>query len=143
MTTGKKLVDEIRAGRATPPPGIATLGLDVTHRWITVQEPGVTTFVWTVDPAYSNLEGAVICSWLIALADQALFFASNSLCNEGESTRMRSLRFEQSANITGGDVTIAARIVDREGAAMTGRCEFELEDGSVAATVDAYILIVD
>jgi len=136
------LVNDIRAGRVVPPSGISTLGLDTTHHWLISVEPGEVTMVWTVDPAYFNLDGAVICSWLIALADQALFFASNAACAEGESTRMRKLRFETEHNITGGDVTITGTITEREDDQMTGSCVFRLEDGRVAATVEAMIQVI-
>lgn len=138
MSTGMELVDAIRAERAKPPSGISTLELDRTHRWLTEVEPGRVVMIWKVEDRYANLEGAVICSWLVALADQALFFASNTICGEGESTRMRDLQFRHLRNIMAGSVTIEAVIDDRVDDDMIGRCSFTTDD-ELAAVVDVRI----
>lgn len=135
MATGMDLVNAIREERADPPSGIRTLGLDRTHRWLTVVEPGHVEMRWEVDDAYFNLESAVICSWTVALADQALFFAGNTLCGEGEGTRMASLGLDCIHNISSGVVTIDARIRERADDRMFGVCDFLLDDGRLAASV--------
>lgn len=70
--TGMDLIRSIKDGAQQPPPGIVALGLDGGDRWIQNFEPGLARMVWEVYPAYFNLEGAVICSWLACLADQAI-----------------------------------------------------------------------
>lgn len=142
MATGMELVNAIRAGEAAPPPGIATLGLDRTHHWITSLEPGRVELVWQVEPAYANLEGAVLCSWLVALADQALFFAAKSLCGEAEETRMSALTFEALENVYAGELAILGVIDDRKADAFSGVCTMTLPDGTVAARVSATISVV-
>lgn len=139
MATGMEFVDLIRSEKSEPPPGIRTLGLDRTHHWITAVEPGHVELVWEVDADYLNLEGSVICSWTTALADQALFFVSNTLCAEGEGTRTADLRIRCLRNITGGKVRIDARV--REPGDDTMFCTAELvgDDASRCAHVTAVI----
>jgi acyl-coenzyme A thioesterase PaaI-like protein len=139
---GMELIDAIRQERSDPPSGIRTLGLDVTHRWLTQLERGRARFTWTVDPAYLNLEGAVICSWTTALADQALFFASNTLCEGGEGTRMADLHLTVFTDMTDGVIDIDASITERVGDRMFGTCTFTREDGTVAARVTAMIDVI-
>jgi len=142
MATGMELIDRIRAGEAAPPSGITTLGLDRTHHWITHLSPGHVVLEWPVDDAHMNLEGAVICPWTAALADQALFLASNTLCGEGEGTRMADLHVRAIRNMTGGTVTIDARIESRAGDRMFCSCDFRLPDGELAAQVSAVIDVI-
>ena len=139
---GMELIDAIRQERSEPPSGIRTLGLDGTHRWLTDLKPGVAEFAWEVDPAYLNLEGAVICSWTTALADQALFFASNTICQAGEGTRMADLHLKVFTDMKEGTVAIRAAITERIGDRMFGLCTFTLEDGTVAAQVTVTIDVV-
>jgi acyl-coenzyme A thioesterase PaaI-like protein len=136
-----ELVAAIRAEKAEPPAGIATLRLDQTHRWITALEPGHVELMWDVQPEYANLEGAVICSWLAALADQALFFASRTLCGEGEETRTRRLSLDYAENVYDGQVTIRADIGRREGSALHGTCVMTVE-GREVVRVDALIDVI-
>jgi acyl-coenzyme A thioesterase PaaI-like protein len=142
VTHGPALIDAIRGERAEPPPGIRTLGLDAAHRWITRLEGGEVDLTWAFDAAYTNAEGAVLCSWTTALADQALFFAATSLCQAGEQTRMGSLSLVCLENITSGPVDIAARVNGRSADRMTGTCTFTLPDGVMAAVVTAVIDVV-
>lgn len=139
MTSGLELVELIRSERAQPPSGIRTLGLDKAHTWIRKVEPGHVELKWEVDADHLNLEGAVICSWIAALADQGLFFASNTLCAEGEGTRMSDLRLSCLRNITGGEVRIDARVRERVDDTMFCTCEFLGEDGLLYAQVTAVV----
>lgn len=142
MTHGPALIDAIRGEKAEPPPGIKTLGLDAAHRWISRLEGGEVDMTWAFDPAYTNTEGAVLCSWTTALADQALFFAATSLCLPGEKTRMALLSLVCLENIISGPVTIAARVPGRFADRMTGTCTFTPPDGVIAAVVTAVIDVV-
>jgi acyl-coenzyme A thioesterase PaaI-like protein len=136
MISGLDLVNAIREERSTPPSGITTLGLDRTHKWLERVEPGHVVMSWLVDDAYLNLEGSVICSWIIALADQALFFAGNTVCQEGEGTRMVELNASMISNISSGTVRIDARIDRRVENRMFGICTFTV-DGALAARITA------
>ena len=142
MSDGMSVIAAIRAEQAEPPSGIRTLGLDVVHRWITHLGPGAVDLEWEVDHAYSNLEGAVLCSWSTALADQALFFAATTLCRAGERTRMAQLTLSCLQNLTQGTVLIAARILPRSGDRLVGTCTFTTDDESVAVLVTAVMDIV-
>jgi acyl-coenzyme A thioesterase PaaI-like protein len=137
MTTGMQMIEAIRAERAAPPSGIRTLGLDLTHRWITDLGPGHVTFAWPVGSDHFNLEHAVICSWTAAVADQAIFFASNTLCGEGEGTRTTDLHLRALHNIGEGVVTVVCRIHDHTTERMFASCDFILADGRLAAQVTA------
>ncbi len=142
MSTGMELLEAIRAERADPPSGIRTLGLDVTHRWITSLSPGRVQFAWPIDDHHFNLEAAVICSWTVAVADQALFFAGTSLCGEGEGTRMADLHLQAIANIESGPVSVDAVIDQRIGNRMFATCTMTLPDGTVAARVVATLDVI-
>jgi len=137
MTTGMQMIEAIRAERAAPPSGIHTLGLDVTHRWITDIGPGHVTFAWPVGAEHFNLEQSVICSWTAAIADQAIFFATNTLCDDGEGTRTTDLHLRALHNIGEGMVTVEARVRDRAPDRMYATCDFTLADGRLAAQVTA------
>lgn len=142
MATGMELVEDIRAERADPPSGIRTLALDGTHRWIRRLEPGRVELEWDIDREHDNLEGAVICSWTTAVADQAIFFAGTSLCREGEGTRMADLRLRCLRNIVDGPVTITSEILDRVDDRMFAICRFVLPGGELAAEVTATLDVV-
>lgn len=135
------MVQDIRDEKAVPPAGISTLGLNVTHRWLTLVEPGHVVLAWPVDPAYFNLEGAVICSWTVALADQALFFAAQTLCGDGEGTRMQSLELTVGVPMTSGVITIDGRVLERSGDILSCVCEMRSSEGDLGATVTASILV--
>lgn len=134
--TGMELIEMIRAGKASPPSGIATLGLDRTHRWDLTVSPGQASFRWAVDERYLNLDDAVICSWLVALADQALFFAGTSLCADGESTRMDQISLRCFEDVKDGDVEFSARIDRRAGDRLFGTCDIAV-GGALKAQVTA------
>jgi acyl-coenzyme A thioesterase PaaI-like protein len=142
VPTGIELVEAIRAGRAEPPPGIATLGLDRTHEWLTAVEPGRVEMVWEVEGRYANLEGAVICSWIVALADQALFFATQTACLPGEGTRMSTLQLECIHNVDAGPLRIVAEVDSRADDRFHGSCVMRTADGELAARVTAVIDIL-
>lgn len=139
MATGLDLVNKIRSGDAAPPSAIITLGLDRTHEWITTCEPGHVVFAWDVDPAYLNIEGNVFCPWIAALADQALFFASNTLCGEGEGTRMADFHLSMISDIAQGTARIDAVIRERVGDRMHGTCDVYDGSGALAGHVVATI----
>lgn len=142
MVTGMQLIDEIRAERAAPPSGIRTLGLDSTHRWIRHLEPGRVELEWPIDRSHDNLEGAVICSWTAAVADQAIFFAGTSVCAEGEGTRMVDLRLTCHRNIVDGPVSVVATVDDRVDGRLHASCRFVLPTGELAASVAATLDVI-
>lgn len=142
MGYGMDLIHDIQNGRAAPPSGIIALGLDGSHQWLTRIEHGWAVMRWPVDATHLNLEGAVICSWTVALADQAMFFASNSVCQDGESTRTADLQLRCLHNIMDGLVTITAQVRDRVDDRLYCTCEFVLDDGRLGAAVTATIDIV-
>jgi acyl-coenzyme A thioesterase PaaI-like protein len=141
MVTGMALIEAIRSETSDPPSGILTLGLGGTHRWLETLGVGRAVFHWPVDDAHLNLEGAVICSWIAALGDQALFFAATSVCGDGEGTRMAEFTTRTMANVTGGTLVIDARINRRVGDRLYGRCTFTSE-GDLAAEVYATIDVI-
>jgi acyl-coenzyme A thioesterase PaaI-like protein len=141
MQTGMDLVNAIRSGQARPPAGISTLGLDSTHEWLTTVEPGHIEMTWDVETRYFNLENAVICSWLVALADQALFFATQTLCGDGESTRMASLQLDCVRSISGGKLKIVARVIERVHDRFYCECTMSTDDG-LGARVSAIVDVV-
>ena len=139
---GMEFIDAIRHERTEPPAGIKTLGLDRTHRWITNLGPGRVELTWPVDPAYFNLEHAVICSWTAALGDQAIFLAATTLCQEGESTRMVEFSVSCLSNLTSGDVRITG-LVDRQVEdRMFASCTFVDDQGQLAARMTATLDVV-
>jgi len=142
MGYGMDLIREIREERAAPPSGIVTLGLAGSHRWLTDIEPGRVEMRWPVDASHHNLEDAVICSWIIAVADQAMFFASNSVCRDGESTRTTDLQLKCLQNITTGVATLVATVRQRVDDRLYCACDVFLDDGGLAATVTATIDVV-
>ena len=142
MTTGPELIDLIRAEKSSPPSGIRTLGLDQTHRWLDSVEPGRVALTWTVDDRYLNLEGAVICSWIVALADQAIFYAGMTLCGENEVTRMVDIRLTTVENINSGDVSIIATVDGRSGDDLLCTCDFRSSEGVLLARIAATVTVV-
>lgn len=141
MTAGMQLIRSIRDGTQTPPAGITTLGLDGGERWIEHFEEGYARVRWQTDPAYFNLEGAVICSWLACLADQAIFYATNTLLDEGEITRVVSLNMTYGEPVVGDEIVIEARVISRDPGGMISEARFT-RDGTLVVLATAVSHIV-
>jgi|GEM_PF-5951850 len=139
--TGAELLQAIIDERAAPPTGITTLNLAGTHRWLTSIAPGRAVFAWPVGSSHHNLEGNVLCSWTMAVADQAMFLAGCGLMGEGETTRMQHFSFSSVQEFGSGVVTVEA-IVTREGAIAHGRCVFTDERGEHLASVLATFAVI-
>jgi acyl-coenzyme A thioesterase PaaI-like protein len=137
-----ELIEAIRAGRGEPPSGIRTLGLDETHRWLDFVEPGHVQFTWAVDDAHRNLEGAVICSWIVALADQAVFLATQTLCADGEGTRMAALELKAVRNVSDGRLSFEARVEARTADRFYCTCRVSSDSEDLAALVTAEVDII-
>jgi acyl-coenzyme A thioesterase PaaI-like protein len=142
MGAGFQLIQSIKDGAQTPPPGISTLRLDGGPKWIESFAPGRAVMHWDVDSAYFNLEGAVICSWLACLADQAVFYATNTLLAEGENTRVASLRMDFIENVVSGRLTIEAVVVGRGADSLVTECRMLLDNGQTAVVATATSRIV-
>lgn len=137
---GAELLQAILDERADPPSGIATLGLAGTHRWLTEIAPGRAVFAWPVGTSHHNLEGNVLCSWTVAVADQALFLAGCGLMHDGETTRMQHLSFSSEQEFGSGVVTVDAT-ARRDGDVVHGRCTVGSGE-QVFATVLATLAVV-
>lgn len=142
MPTGMQVIKSIKDGLQKPPEGIVTLGLDRGQRWIDHFESGFARMVWEADPRYYNLEDAVICSWLACLADQAVFYATNTLVEDGEVTRIRELSMTYLRNISSGRVVIESRVEGRSDNLMFTRVVFLNGEEGPAAMASATTQVV-
>lgn len=137
-----ELIAAIKAGTQVPPAGIVTLKLTGGREWIESFAPGHVVANWDVDPAYYNLEDAVIAGWLACLAEQMVFYATNTLIDEGEVTRTVDFRLTYLENIEKGRVRMEARVDRREGNTMWVDVRFLSAGGALmtkaAATVEVH-----
>lgn len=142
VTAGMDIIQAIKDGTQAPPAGIVTLGLDGGERWIADFGPGHAQVRWDVDPAYFNLEGAVICSWLGCLADQAIFYATNTLLDAGKVTRIATMNMTYGDPVTGGTVLIDARVINHDDGQLISEARFTCA-GKLVALATAVSRIVD
>jgi acyl-coenzyme A thioesterase PaaI-like protein len=130
-TGGMKVIEQIRAGAQTPPAGITTLKLDRGFQWIESVAPGRVVARWTYDPAYDNLENATIAGWIACLAEQVMFYATNTLIEAGEVTRTTDLRLTYLENITKGVIRFEGWVERYADDTMWVECRFTDEAGTL------------
>lgn len=139
---GLQVIEAIKAGAQTPPPGIETLKLDQGWKWIKEIQPGRVVARWDYDSAYDNLERATIAGWVACLAEQAVFYASNTLIDATQVTRTTSLSVELGEPIKSGYVDFEAEVETYENGTMWLACRFRFPDGRLAARASAVVKVL-
>lgn len=130
-TGGMKVIESIKAGVQVPPAGITTLRLDRGFEWIESISPGRAIAKWTYDPAYDNLENATIAGWVACLAEQVMFYATNTLIEAGQVTRTTDLRLTYLENITAGVIRFEGWVETYKNDTMWVECRFTDADGNI------------
>lgn len=138
MTQWTKLLDDIVAGTATPPPMVGALRLPPIEGW----GPGHVWGSWKVDHEMFHAGGAVFGGYLAALADSVVGLAMASLLGDNEWFTTSDLRISFFRPVTGGTLQYAAEVVNR-GRRMA-HCEvvFVNDDDKVAAKATATQVII-
>lgn len=141
MQDGMSVIQSIKDGVQVPPSGITTLKLDRGWEWIESFGEGKAVAHWDIDPAYFNLEDAVIAGWVACLSEQVMFYATNTLIKAGEVTRTVDLRITYIENLTAGRVRFEAEVEKYEHGKMWVEARFYLP-GEVLATKASAIVEV-
>lgn len=133
-----ELLDSIVQGTATPPPCIRTLRVPRIEGW----EPGRVWAKWTPDPDFFHELGAVFGGYLAALADSFVGLAMLSTLKEGEQFTTSDLRYSFFRPVSGGTVTIEAKVVHRGRRMAHVEAVFTNEDGKIAGKATATQVII-
>lgn len=133
-----ELLDSIVQGTATPPPCIRTLRVPRIEGW----EPGRVWAKWTPDPDFFHELGAVFGGYLAALADSFVGLAMLSTLKEGEQFTTSDLRYSFFRPVSGGTVTIEAKVVHRGRRMAHVEAVFTNADGKIAGKATATQVII-
>src|SRR5262245_25197310 len=131
MADGIDVIRAIKAGTQVPPAGIITLKLDLGWKWIDEFSPGKVKAHWEYDPAYDDLENATIAGWVGCLAEQIMFYATNTLIKDGQVTRTIDLRMSYLERIRAGRIGLEASVETYQGDTMWVEAKFRLPDGKL------------
>ncbi|MDP3938642.1 MAG: PaaI family thioesterase [Deltaproteobacteria bacterium] len=138
MPRPSEILDLILKGQGTPPPFVHALRFPKIEGW----EPGHVWAKWEVDRDFFHLFGAVFGGYLAALADQFVGLAMLSTLDEGERFTTSDLRYSFFRPVTGGTLTIDARVVHRGRRMGHVEAIFTTADGKVAGKATATQVII-
>ena len=88
---------------------------------------------WEVDARFFNERNVLIGGFLAALSDHALGMATTSVLEAGEAFTTSDLRTSFFRPVTGGVLTIDARVVHRSRNMVHAEVTFARDDGKLAA----------
>lgn len=137
--SGMKVIQSIKDGVQKPPAGITTLRLDRGWEWIESFGAGKAVANWEVDPAYFDLEDAAIAGWVACLAEQVMFYATNTLIEAGQVTRTVDLRMSYIERLREGRVRLEANVEKYENGKMWVEARFTLPNGDLAVKAAAIV----
>ncbi len=138
MIKPSEVLDSIVQGTSTPPPCIKTLRVPPIEGW----EPGRVWAKWKPDPDFFHDFGAVFGGYLAALADSFVGLAMFSTLKEGEQFTTSDLRFSFFRPVSGGTVSIEAKVVHRGRRMAHVEAIFTNEDGKIAGKATATQVVI-
>lgn len=138
MTWATERLAALVAGRAEPPPVVATLGLGLLDAW----GEGWIRKRWTPQPQLATSDGSLFGGYLAALADQALAFAAMTVAPDDAGFRTLNLRVEFLRVTPAQPLDIEARVTARTRQLITVRAEFRRADGELIAEAGAQQLLL-
>lgn len=138
MTWATERLDELKAGRATPPPIVQTLKLGLLDDW----GEGWVRKSWSPDPALATADGSLFGGYLAALADQVLAFAAMTVVPHDRLYRTMNLQINFLRVGRNHPLTIEARVVAQTRQVITVRAEFRRPDGELIADATAQQLLL-
>jgi acyl-coenzyme A thioesterase PaaI-like protein len=140
---GIDVIRSIKEGVQKPPAGITTLRLDRGWEWIESFGDGRAVAHWEVDPAYFDLEDAAIAGWVACLAEQVMFYATNTLIKADEVTRTVDLRLSYIERLRAGRIRFEANVEKYEDRTMWVEARFFLPNGALAVKAAAIVEVHD
>lgn len=138
MTWATDRLNELKAGRATPPRIVETLKLGLLDDW----GEGWVRKVWRPDAALATADGSLFGGYLAALADQVLAFASMTVLPHDRHFRTVNLQMHFLKLGRDHPLAIEARVVAQTNQMITVRAEFRREDGVLIAEATAQQLLL-
>jgi uncharacterized protein (TIGR00369 family) len=138
MTWATERLDALKAGRAQPPPIVATLKLGLIDDW----GEGWVRKSWSPSPDLATADGSLFGGYLAALADQALAFAAMTVVPHDRLYRTVNLQMNFLKVGRDGPLTIEAKVVARTRQLITARAEFRREDGALIADATAQQIVM-
>lgn len=138
MTWATERLDELKAGRATPPTIVQTLKLGLLDDW----GEGWVRKSWSPDPTLATADGSLFGGYLAALADQVLAFAAMTVVAHDRLYRTMNLQINFLRVGRNHPLTIEARVVAQTRQVITVRAEFRRPDGELIADATAQQLLL-
>jgi len=128
----------VRAGEWEQKPlGLTNLGIR-PEAWLKTVARGHVRYVWPNDGTRDIQPGRVFGGWVGALSDHVVSICMFSALDEGEGFTTQDLQVKLFRPVSGGDITIEARVVNRSRTTGYVEAEWRLPDGKLAAKVLAW-----
>ncbi len=138
MTWATERLDALKAGGADVPPIVETLKLGLLDEW----GAGWVRKSWSPVAALRTAEGSLFGSYLAALADQVLTFATMTVTPADCGFRTLNLQVNFLRIGRQRPLQIEARVVAQTQQLVTVRAEFRREDGELFAEATAQQLLM-
>jgi uncharacterized protein (TIGR00369 family) len=138
MTASTDRLDALKAGTATPPPIVQTMGLGLLDDW----GEGWVRKMWIPKPELKASDGAMFGGYIAALADQVLGFAAMTVIEDGMAFRTINLQVNFARVAAAQPIKIEASVVSRTRQLMTVRATLRREDGDLIAEATAQQLVM-
>ena len=133
MTWATDRLAALKAGEATPPPIVETLGLGLLDDW----GEGWVRKSWAPRAGLETADGSLSGGYIAALADQVLAFAAMTVAPDGKGFRTINLQVNFLRVGRSAPLSIEARVVARTRQLITVRAEFRREDSELIAEASA------
>ena len=137
MTWATERLDQLKAGKAIPPPVVETLGLGLLDDW----GEGWVRKRWEPAPELMNGDGSMFGGYLAALADQMLAFAAMTVIEDPSAFRTTDLQIRFFKLGRAHPLLIEGRVVARSRQLISVEVEFRREDGELIAKATGQQLV--
>jgi uncharacterized protein (TIGR00369 family) len=137
MTWATERLDQLKAGKAIPPPVVETLRLGLLDDW----GEGWVRKRWEPAPELMNGDGSMFGGYLAALADQMLAFAAMTVIEDPSAFRTTDLQIRFFKLGRAHPLLIEGRVVARSRQLISVEVEFRREDGELIAKATGQQLV--
>lgn len=137
MTWATERLDQLKAGKAIPPPVVETLRLGLLDDW----GEGWVRKRWESAPELMNGDGSMFGGYLAALADQMLAFAAMTVIEDPSAFRTTDLQIRFFKLGRAHPLLIEGRVVARSRQLISVEVEFRREDGELIAKATGQQLV--
>mgnify|MGYP003393349844 CR=1 FL=1 len=132
-TWATERLDQLVAGKVSPPPVVQTLQLGTLDKW----RPGWIKKRWQPQPELLFIDGSLFGGYIAALADQALAFAAMTVVPAESAFRTLNLNVSFIRVGRAHPLDIEAVVVAHTRQMITVRATIKREDGELIAEASA------